>query len=99
MGAEHAPAKQTRPNYRRSRQLPRGGADWNAGVPPATVGCRTKRGCKGRPVVSENICRHVLVCRFNFFGSIVHRGGRDARVPVRAASRKFFSLPRSGELM
>ncbi|MDR1924182.1 MAG: hypothetical protein LBQ66_07395 [Planctomycetaceae bacterium] len=27
-------------------------------------------------------CQNVLACRFNFFGSIAHRGGRDARVPV-----------------
>ncbi|MDR1924611.1 MAG: hypothetical protein LBQ66_09555 [Planctomycetaceae bacterium] len=28
------------------------------------------------------VCRHVLACRSDFFGSITHRGGRDARVPV-----------------
>jgi hypothetical protein len=31
----------------------------------------------------EDICRHVLAFSSNFFGSITHRGGRDARVPVR----------------
>jgi hypothetical protein len=31
----------------------------------------------------ENICQTVLAFSSNFFGSITHRGGRDARVPVR----------------
>ncbi|MDR1925550.1 MAG: hypothetical protein LBQ66_14350 [Planctomycetaceae bacterium] len=29
----------------------------------------------------------------NFFGAITHRGGRDARVPVRAASRQWSATP------
>jgi hypothetical protein len=29
------------------------------------------------------VCRHVLAFSSNFFGAITHRGGRDARVPVR----------------
>jgi hypothetical protein len=36
----------------------------------------------------ENICQPVLAFSSNSFGSITHRGGRDARVPVRAASRR-----------
>ncbi|MDR1922766.1 MAG: hypothetical protein LBQ66_00210 [Planctomycetaceae bacterium] len=28
------------------------------------------------------VCQHVLVFSSNLFGSITHRGGRDARVPV-----------------
>ncbi|MDR1925481.1 MAG: hypothetical protein LBQ66_14005 [Planctomycetaceae bacterium] len=31
----------------------------------------------------------VLAFSSNLFGSITHRGGRDARVPVRAASRRY----------
>ncbi|MDR1923856.1 MAG: hypothetical protein LBQ66_05740 [Planctomycetaceae bacterium] len=29
----------------------------------------------------------------NLFGSITHRGGRDAHVPVRAASRQLSATP------
>ncbi|MDR1923943.1 MAG: hypothetical protein LBQ66_06180 [Planctomycetaceae bacterium] len=45
---------------------------------------------RNRPAVGCPPYDHqpVLVCRSNFFGSITHRGGRDARVPVRAASRR-----------
>ncbi|MDR1923942.1 MAG: hypothetical protein LBQ66_06175 [Planctomycetaceae bacterium] len=42
------------------------------------------------------VCRHVLVFSSNFFGSITHKGGRDARVPVRAASRLLSALPTIG---
>jgi hypothetical protein len=41
--------------------------------------------------VLENICQPVLAFSSNFFGSITHRGGRDVRVPVRAASRQLLS--------
>jgi hypothetical protein len=43
--------------------------------------------------VLENICQTVLAFRSNFFGAITHRGGRDARVPVRAASRQLSATP------
>jgi hypothetical protein len=33
--------------------------------------------------VLGNICQPVLAFSSNFFGAITHRGGRDARVPVR----------------
>ncbi|MDR1924975.1 MAG: hypothetical protein LBQ66_11445, partial [Planctomycetaceae bacterium] len=51
--------------------------------------------CVGEPVVGLRrrnrpavgyppyVCRHVLAFSSNLFGSITHRGGRDARVPVR----------------
>ncbi|MDR1924156.1 MAG: hypothetical protein LBQ66_07255, partial [Planctomycetaceae bacterium] len=58
--------------------------------------CRLRR--RNRPAVGcppyvcqdmlENICQHVLAFSSNFFGAITHRGGRDARVPVHAASRR-----------
>jgi hypothetical protein len=32
--------------------------------------------------VLDNICQHVLAFSSTLFGSITHRGGRDARVPV-----------------
>ncbi|MDR1925993.1 MAG: hypothetical protein LBQ66_16615 [Planctomycetaceae bacterium] len=35
----------------------------------------------------------VLAFSSNLFGSITHRGGRDARVPVRAASRQLSATP------
>ncbi|MDR1925939.1 MAG: hypothetical protein LBQ66_16345 [Planctomycetaceae bacterium] len=35
-----------------------------------------------------NVLQHVLVLIPNSFGFLMHRGGRDARVPVRAASRR-----------
>ncbi|MDR1923523.1 MAG: hypothetical protein LBQ66_04030 [Planctomycetaceae bacterium] len=40
---------------------------------------------RNRPAVGypPYVCRCVLAFRSNFFGSITHRGGRDARVPVR----------------
>jgi hypothetical protein len=31
----------------------------------------------------EDICQNVLAFSSNLFGSITHKGGRDARVPVR----------------
>jgi hypothetical protein len=34
-----------------------------------------------------------LAFRSNFFGAITHRGGRDARVPVHAASRQLSATP------
>ncbi|MDR1925607.1 MAG: hypothetical protein LBQ66_14635 [Planctomycetaceae bacterium] len=36
--------------------------------------------------------QHVLAFSSNFFGSITHRGGRDARVPVR---RRFAAITRA----
>jgi hypothetical protein len=39
------------------------------------------------------VCRHVLAFSSNLCGSITHRGGRDARVPVRAASRQLSATP------
>ncbi|MDR1923025.1 MAG: hypothetical protein LBQ66_01525 [Planctomycetaceae bacterium] len=40
---------------------------------------------RNRPAVGypPYVYRHVLVFSSNLFGSITHRGGRDARVPVR----------------
>jgi hypothetical protein len=35
------------------------------------------------------VCQNVLAFRSNFFGAITHRGGRDARVPVR---RRFAAI-------
>jgi hypothetical protein len=51
----------------------------------AIVGLRRRN----RPAVGypPYVCRHVLAFSSNLFGAITHRGGRDARVPVRAASR------------
>jgi hypothetical protein len=48
---------------------------------------------RNRPAVGypPYVCRHVLAFSSNLFGSITHRGGRDARVPVRAASRQLLS--------
>jgi hypothetical protein len=45
---------------------------------------RRNRPAVGYPpyVCPPYVCRHVLAFRSNFFGSITHRGGRDARVPV-----------------
>ncbi|MDR1923736.1 MAG: hypothetical protein LBQ66_05110 [Planctomycetaceae bacterium] len=46
---------------------------------------------RNRPAVGYPpcVCQHVLAFSSNFFGSITHKGGRDARVPVRAASRRY----------
>ncbi|MDR1922993.1 MAG: hypothetical protein LBQ66_01365, partial [Planctomycetaceae bacterium] len=44
------------------------------GCPP--YGDRPAVGCL------PYVCRHVLAFSSNLFGSITHRGGRDARVPV-----------------
>ncbi|MDR1924917.1 MAG: hypothetical protein LBQ66_11140 [Planctomycetaceae bacterium] len=40
---------------------------------------------RNRPAVGypPYVCQHVLAFSSNLFGSITHRGGRDARVPVR----------------
>ncbi|MDR1923565.1 MAG: hypothetical protein LBQ66_04240 [Planctomycetaceae bacterium] len=40
---------------------------------------------RNRPTVGypPYVCQPVLVFRSNLFGSMTHRGGRDARVPVR----------------
>ncbi|MDR1924385.1 MAG: hypothetical protein LBQ66_08420 [Planctomycetaceae bacterium] len=38
-----------------------------------------------------NVLQHVLAFLPNLFGFIMHLGGRDARVPVRAASRQIFT--------
>ncbi|MDR1925608.1 MAG: hypothetical protein LBQ66_14640, partial [Planctomycetaceae bacterium] len=48
---------------------------------------------RNRPAVGypPYVCRHVLAFLPNLFGFLMHRGGRDARVPVR--------LPLRGELM
>ncbi|MDR1924407.1 MAG: hypothetical protein LBQ66_08530 [Planctomycetaceae bacterium] len=35
----------------------------------------------------------------DFFGAMAHRGGRDARVPVRAASRLLSATPTFGVLV
>ncbi|MDR1925713.1 MAG: hypothetical protein LBQ66_15195, partial [Planctomycetaceae bacterium] len=37
--------------------------------------------------------QHVLAFLPNSLGFLIHRGGRDARVPVRAASRQLSALP------
>ncbi|MDR1923117.1 MAG: hypothetical protein LBQ66_01990 [Planctomycetaceae bacterium] len=37
--------------------------------------------------------QHVLAFLPNLFGCLMHRGGRDARVPVRAASRQLSATP------
>ncbi|MDR1923624.1 MAG: hypothetical protein LBQ66_04545 [Planctomycetaceae bacterium] len=50
----------------------------------STLRCRLAVGCP------PYVCQHVLAFRSNLFGSITHRGGRDARVPVRAASRQTY---------
>jgi hypothetical protein len=39
------------------------------------------------------VCRHILAFLPNSFGFLMHRGGRDARVPVRAASRRLSAKP------
>ncbi|MDR1924393.1 MAG: hypothetical protein LBQ66_08460 [Planctomycetaceae bacterium] len=39
------------------------------------------------------VCQHVLAFSSNSFGFLMHRGGRDARVPVRAASRQLSATP------
>jgi hypothetical protein len=39
------------------------------------------------------VCQHVLAFSSNFFGSITHKGGRDDRVPVLAASRQLSATP------
>ncbi|MDR1925724.1 MAG: hypothetical protein LBQ66_15255 [Planctomycetaceae bacterium] len=46
--------------------------------------CRRVRR-RNRPAVGypPYVCQPVLVFRSNLFGSMTHRGGRDARVPVR----------------
>ncbi|MDR1923032.1 MAG: hypothetical protein LBQ66_01560 [Planctomycetaceae bacterium] len=41
--------------------------------------CRRNRPAVGYP---PYVCRDVLAFSSNLFGSITHRGGRDARVPV-----------------
>ncbi|MDR1923333.1 MAG: hypothetical protein LBQ66_03070 [Planctomycetaceae bacterium] len=48
-----------------------------------TLRCRPAVGCP------PYICRHVLAFSSNLLGSITHRGGRDARVPVR---RRFAAI-------
>ncbi|MDR1923483.1 MAG: hypothetical protein LBQ66_03830 [Planctomycetaceae bacterium] len=40
-----------------------------------------------------NVLRHVLAFLPNLFGFLMHRGGRDTRVPVRAASRQLSATP------
>ncbi|MDR1923633.1 MAG: hypothetical protein LBQ66_04590 [Planctomycetaceae bacterium] len=40
-----------------------------------------------------NVLQHVLVFLPNLFGFLTHRGGRDARVPVRAAARLLSAAP------
>ncbi|MDR1925458.1 MAG: hypothetical protein LBQ66_13890 [Planctomycetaceae bacterium] len=40
-----------------------------------------------------NVPQHVLTLLPNSFGFLMHRGGRDARVPVRAASRQLSATP------
>ncbi|MDR1925256.1 MAG: hypothetical protein LBQ66_12875 [Planctomycetaceae bacterium] len=40
-----------------------------------------------------NVLRHVLAFPPNSFGFLMHRGGRPARVPVRAASRLLSATP------
>jgi hypothetical protein len=49
---------------------------------------------RNRPAVGcpPYVCQHVLVLRSNLFGSITHRGGRDTRVPVRAALRQAYMI-------
>ncbi|MDR1924659.1 MAG: hypothetical protein LBQ66_09805 [Planctomycetaceae bacterium] len=51
--------------------------------------CRRNRMAVGYP---PYVCQHVLVFSSNLFGSIVHRGGRDARVPVL---RRFAAITRA----
>ncbi|MDR1923925.1 MAG: hypothetical protein LBQ66_06090 [Planctomycetaceae bacterium] len=40
-----------------------------------------------------NVLQHVLAFLPNWFGCLMHLGGRDARVPVRAASRLLSAMP------
>ncbi|MDR1924181.1 MAG: hypothetical protein LBQ66_07390 [Planctomycetaceae bacterium] len=40
-----------------------------------------------------NVLQHVLAFLPNSFGFLMHLGGRDARVPVRAASRRLSAVP------
>ncbi|MDR1925261.1 MAG: hypothetical protein LBQ66_12900 [Planctomycetaceae bacterium] len=46
-----------------------------------------------------NVLQHVLAFLPNSFGFLMHRGGRDARVPVRAASRLLLATPTFGGLL
>ncbi|MDR1924399.1 MAG: hypothetical protein LBQ66_08490, partial [Planctomycetaceae bacterium] len=57
-----------------------------------TLRCRPAVGCP------PYVCQTVLAFSSNLFGSITHRGGRDARVPVRAASRQLSATPTFGVL-
>ncbi|MDR1923045.1 MAG: hypothetical protein LBQ66_01625 [Planctomycetaceae bacterium] len=65
---------------------------------------------RNRPAVGypPYVYQHVLAFLPNFFGSITHRGGRDARVPVRrryavnlcgGGMPAFQSAPLRGKLM
>ncbi|MDR1924165.1 MAG: hypothetical protein LBQ66_07310 [Planctomycetaceae bacterium] len=40
-----------------------------------------------------NVLQHVLAFLPNSFGFLMHLGGRDVRVPVRAASRQLLATP------
>ncbi|MDR1923941.1 MAG: hypothetical protein LBQ66_06170 [Planctomycetaceae bacterium] len=54
---------------------------------------------RNRPAVGypPYVCRHVLAFSSNLFGSITHRGGRDARVPVpRRFAAKLCGITRAG---
>ncbi|MDR1924946.1 MAG: hypothetical protein LBQ66_11295, partial [Planctomycetaceae bacterium] len=87
VGAERASAKLTRPKRR---------AFW-------FYRCVLRSHCFRLAPLAENaihqespavgcppyICQPVLAFSSNFFGSITHRGGRDARVPVR---RRFAAI-------
>ncbi|MDR1925242.1 MAG: hypothetical protein LBQ66_12805 [Planctomycetaceae bacterium] len=71
-------------------------------VPPPLFSACSARRKRNRPAVGyppydhrpavgypPYVCQHVLVFSSNLFGSIMHRGGRDARVPVR---RRFAAI-------
>ncbi|MDR1924205.1 MAG: hypothetical protein LBQ66_07515 [Planctomycetaceae bacterium] len=48
--------------------------------------------------VLANVLQHVLAFLPNLFGYLMHRGGRDARVPVRRRFAGNFVLLREMEL-
>jgi hypothetical protein len=61
---------------------------------PLFSACFARRK-RNRPAVGWLPYDHQTVLAFssNLFGSITHRGGRDARVPIRAASRQLSATP------
>ncbi|MDR1923854.1 MAG: hypothetical protein LBQ66_05730 [Planctomycetaceae bacterium] len=57
---------------------------------------RRNRSAVGYP---PYICQPVLAFLPNSFGFLMHRGGRDARVPVHAASRQLSAVADVGGLV